>query len=80
MVNCKLSEEMTRKSRAWDKKKKSEFTTGIEPMTFHIPMFCTTSDKQISRTFQGFFYDKLQFSMVKIYEINHYSLTPHPIG
>ena len=60
MVNFKLSEEMKNDvinmSRAWDKKKlKSEFMTGIEPMTFHTPMVCTTSDKQISRTFQGFF-------------------------
>ena len=61
-------------------RKKSEFMTGIEPVTFHTPMVCTTSDKQISRTFQGFFKDKLQFSMVKIYLINRHSLTPHPIG
>ena len=71
MVNFKLSEEMKNyvinMSRAWDKEKKSEFMTGIEPMTFHTPMVCTTSDKQISMTFQGFFWDKLQFSMVKIY-------------
>ena len=39
-------------------------------------MVRTTSDKQISRTFQGFFKDKLQFSRTKIYSINQPSLTP----
>ena len=33
-------------------------------------MVCTTSDKQILRTFQGFFKDKLQFTRTKIYLIN----------
>ena len=40
-----------------------------------------TSDKQISRTFLGFFKDKLQFSRTKIYLINWHSFTsprPHP--
>ena len=38
-----------------------------------------TSDKQISRTFQGFFKHKLQFSRTKIYLINRHSFTkPHP--
>ena len=39
-------------------------------------MVRTTSDKQISRTFQGFFQDKLQFSRTTIYSINRHSLTP----
>ena len=39
-------------------------------------MVRTASDKQISRTFQGFFKDKLQFSRTKIYIINWLSLTP----
>ena len=39
-------------------------------------MVRTASDKQISRTFQGFFKDKLQFSRTKIYLINWLSLTP----
>ena len=45
-------------------------------------MVCTTSDKQILRTFQGFFKDKLQFTRTKIYLINWHSLTPfdHSIG
>ena len=45
-------------------------------------MVCTTSEKQISRTFQGFFKDKLQFLRTKIYLINWHSLTPfdYPIG
>ena len=37
-------------------------------------MVRTTSDKEISRTFQGFFKDKLQFSRTKIYLINRHSL------
>ena len=44
---------------------------------------CTTSDKQISRTFQEFFKDKLQFSTTTIFLLNRrHSLTPfdHPIG
>ena len=51
-------------------------------VTFKAYIVCTTSDKQISRTFQGFFKDKLQFSRTKIYLINRHSLTPfdHPIG
>ena len=32
--------------------------------------------KKISRAFQGFFKDKLQFLRTKIYVINHHSLTP----
>ena len=42
----------------------------------------TVSDKQISRTFQGFFKNKLQFLGTNIYLINPHSLTPfdHPIG
>ena len=45
-------------------------------------MVCTTSDKQILRTSQGFFMDKSQFSRTKIYLINQHSLTPfdHSIG
>ena len=45
-------------------------------------MVRTTSDKQILRTFQGFFKDKLQFTRTKIYLINWHSLTPfdHSIG
>ena len=39
-------------------------------------MVHTTLDKQISRTFQGFFKDKLKFSRTKIYSINLPSLTP----
>ena len=38
-------------------------------------MLGTTSDKQISRTFQGFAKDKLQFSRTDIYSINQHSLT-----
>ena len=45
-------------------------------------MVRTTSDEQISGTFQGCFSDKLQFSRTKIYLKNWHSLTPfdHPIG
>ena len=45
-------------------------------------MVRTTSAKQTSRTFQGCFKDKLQFSRTTIYLINWHSLTPfdHPIG
>ena len=39
-------------------------------------MVCTTWDKQILRTFQGFFKDKLQFTRTKIYLINRHSLIP----
>ena len=39
-------------------------------------MVHTISDKQLSRTCQGFFKDKLQFSRTKIYSINRPSLTP----
>ena len=49
-------------------------------MTFHTPMVRTTSEKQISRTYQGFFKDKLQLSVIKMYLINRHSLTPDPIG
>ena len=35
-------------------------------------MVRTTSDKEISRTFQGFFRDKFQFSRTKIYLINRH--------
>ena len=48
-----------------------------------IFMVCTTSDKQISRTFQEFFKDKLQFSRTTIFQLNRrHSLTPfdHPIA
>ena len=38
-------------------------------------MLGTTSDKQISRTFQGFAKDKLQFSRADIYSISRHSLT-----
>ena len=34
------------------------------------------TDKQISRTFRGFFKDKWQFSRTKIHVINRHSLTP----
>ena len=40
-----------------------------------VSMVRTTSNKQISRTFKGFFKDKLQSSRTKIYSL-HYSLTP----
>ena len=40
-------------------------------------MVRTTSDKQISRTFQWFFKDNLQFSRSKIYLINRHFLTPY---
>ena len=45
-------------------------------------MVRTTSDKEISRTFQGFFRDKIQLSRTKIYLINRHPLTPfdHPIS
>ena len=51
-------------------------------VTFKSYMVHTTSDKQISRTFQGFFNDKLQSLRTKIYLINSHSLSPydHPIG
>ena len=39
-------------------------------------MVRTISDKHISRTFQGFFKDKLQFSRTEIYAINRHSSTP----
>ena len=39
-------------------------------------MVRTTSDILISRTFQGFFKDKLQFSRTKIYSKNQHSLSP----
>ena len=39
-------------------------------------MVRTTSDKQISRTFQRFLKDKLQFSRSNIYSINQHSFTP----
>ena len=50
--------------------------------TVAVNMVRTTSDKQISRTFQGFFGEKLQFLRTKIYLINQHSLTPfdYPIG
>ena len=38
-------------------------------------MVRTSSEKQISRTFQGFFKDKLQFSRTTIYSINRHYLT-----
>ena len=38
-------------------------------------MVRSTSDKQISRPFQGFCKDKLQFSRTKVYSINRHSLT-----
>ena len=40
-----------------------------------IDMVHTTSDKPISRTFQGFFQDKSQFSGTKNYSTNQHSLT-----
>ena len=51
-------------------------------VTFKSYMVHTPSDKQISRTFQGFFKDKLQSLRTKIYLINLHSLSPydHPIG
>ena len=50
--------------------------------TVAVNKVCKTSDKQISRTFQGFFEDKLQFLRTKIYLINQNSLTPfdYPVG
>ena len=51
----------------------------MRPITYKCAgknMVRTASDKQISRTFQGFFKDKLQFSRTKIYLINWLSLTP----
>ena len=51
-------------------------------VTFKAYMVRTTSDKQISRTFQGFFKDKLQLLRTKIYLINLHSLSSYdrPIG
>ena len=49
------------------------------PSIFVIYMVCTTSDKQISRTFQGFFKDKLQFSRTKICLIKSAFFNPHLI-
>ena len=50
--------------------------------TVAVNMVRKTSDKQISRTFQGFCGEKLQFLRTKIYLINQHSLTPfdYPIG
>ena len=50
--------------------------------TVAVNMVRTTSDKQISRTLQGFFGEKLQFLRTKIYLINQHSLMPfdYPIG
>ena len=50
--------------------------------TVAVNMVCTTSEKHISRTFRGFFKDKLKFFRTKIYLINRHSLTPfdYPIG
>ena len=39
-------------------------------------MVCISPDKPISKIFEGFFKDKLQFSRTKIYSINQHSLTP----
>ena len=39
-----------------DMRNRASFCTALQSVT----MVCTTSDKQISRTFQGFFKDKLQ--------------------
>ena len=46
--------------------------------TTFLNMVRTTSDKKISKTFQGFFKDKLQFSRTKIYSEfkNQHSLIP----
>ena len=49
------------------------FVTGIERI--HTIMVGTTSNKQISRTFQGFAKDKLQSSSTNIYSMNRHSLT-----
>ena len=57
------------------------FTINSELLTSkRFNMIRTTSDKQISRTFQGFFKHKLLFSRTKIYLIHPHSLTPfdHP--
>ena len=60
-------------------------TTNLMGLKSNSSIFkaCTTSDKQISRTFQEFFKDKLQFSRTTIFLLNRrHSLTPfdHPIG
>ena len=39
-------------------------------------MVHTASDKQISRIFEGFLKDKLEFSRTKNYSGNQHSLTP----
>ena len=55
---------------------------GLKVKQFYIHKVCTTSDKQISRTFQEFFKDKLQFSRTTVFLLNRrHSLTPfdHPI-
>ena len=49
--------------------------TKVVPFLFKI-MVRATSDKQLSKTLQGFFKDKLQFSRTKIYLINRHSLPP----
>ena len=47
-----------------------------QPIWSHVvTMVRTTSDQQISMTFQGCFKDKLQFSRTKIYFTNRQSLT-----
>ena len=50
------------------------YTKGV-PFLFKN-MVRATSDKQPSRTLQGFFKDKLQFSRTMIYLINRHSLPP----
>ena len=60
----------------------SPYTHVLLNSTVAVNMVHTTLDKQILRTFHGFFKDKLQFSRTKIYLINRHFLTSfdHPIG
>ena len=68
---------------AWKKKSECSQKESNQWLSGYLSkcMVCTNSDKQISRTFQGFFKDKLQFSRTEIYLINLHSLTPinHPV-
>ena len=48
----------------------------VSKLAVGVNMVRATSDKQNSRTFQGHFKDKSQFSRTKINAINRHSLTP----
>ena len=79
---------MTSNDRVVYKWIKSKIIRKNLTLTFHYIVICywywedthsimvgTISDKQISRTFQGFAQDKLQSSRTNIYSMNRHSLT-----